>query len=63
MEQAIVGHPRVWLVWETPHYTDRDAAVYDYLCTHCRQISEMQMPLLGRIILFENPGAAGVLEK
>jgi len=59
VEQAIAGHPRVLLVWETPHYTDRDAAVYDYLRTHCRQASEMQMPLLGRIILFENPGAAG----
>jgi len=59
VEKAIAGHPRVWLVWETPHYTDRDGAVYNYLRAHCRQVSETQMPLLGRIILFENPGAAG----
>jgi 4-amino-4-deoxy-L-arabinose transferase-like glycosyltransferase len=57
--KAIQGHPRVWFVWETGHYTDRDGAVYAYLQSHCRQASEMQMPLLGRIILFENPGTAG----
>lgn len=57
--EAIAGHPRIWFIWETPHYTDRDAAVYRYLREQCRQVMEMRMPLLGRIILFENVGAAG----
>jgi len=59
VEEAIAGYPRVWLIWETPHYTDRDAVVYHYLREHCRQVAEMQMPLMGRIILFENSGATG----
>jgi mannosyltransferase len=59
VDKAIAGHPRVWLIWETNHYTDAKGAVYSYLSRRCRQVSEMRMPLVGRIILFENPNAAG----
>jgi len=51
---AISGHPRVWFVWETGHYTDPNSIVYHYLKAHCRAIKEIEMPLLGRVILFEN---------
>ena len=59
VEGAIAGHPRIWFVWETDHYTDREGVVYNYLRAHCREIDEMPMPLVGRVILFENLGAAG----
>ncbi len=54
VEGAIKGYKRVWLVWETDHYTDPDGMVYGYLREHLRPISEARMPLLGRIFLFEN---------
>jgi 4-amino-4-deoxy-L-arabinose transferase-like glycosyltransferase len=56
---AISGHPRVWFVWETGHYTDPNSIVYHYLNAHCRAIEEEEMPLLGRVILFENLETAG----
>jgi hypothetical protein len=58
-EQAVAEHPRIWLVWETGHYTDPDGLVYHYLSRRCRQVDEMRMPLLGRIALFENAGWEG----
>jgi mannosyltransferase len=57
VERAIAGHPRVWFIWETDHYTDAKGAVYDYLRTHCRQVTEQAFPAVGRVILFENSAA------
>lgn len=54
VEGAIKGYKRIWLVWETGHYTDPDGMVYGYLREHLRLVSEARMPLLGRIFLFEN---------
>lgn len=56
---AIRNHPRVWFIWETDHYTDRDGQVYRYLAEHCRQIEEHDLPLVGRVILFDNSASKG----
>ena len=56
-EKAIAGHPRIWYVWETDHYSDPQGMVYEYLQGRCRQVSDTQMPRFGRIVLFENPAS------
>ncbi len=59
VEDAISDHPRVWLVWEVDHYTDPGGVVYGYLNGRLRRVSETQMPLVGRVVLYENPDAGG----
>ena len=57
---AIAGHPRVWFVWEADHYTDPDGVIRAYLNAHCRPLSDEPLPLVGRLILYENAaGSAG----
>ena len=55
--QAIQGHARVWLVWETGHYTDPDGQVLAYLESELRRVSERPLALVGRVILFVREGA------
>jgi hypothetical protein len=51
--EAAAGRQRVWLVWETDHYTDPDGAIAHYLAQEMRQISVVPFPLVGKVILFQ----------
>jgi Flp pilus assembly pilin Flp len=55
--QAIQGHARVWLVWETGHYTDPNGQVLAYLEAQLRKVYERpgqpEAGAPGRVILFE----------
>ena len=53
VDQAIEGHDRVWLIWETEHYTDPEGEVYAHLADCLVKVSEQELPLVGRVILFE----------
>ncbi len=53
VETAIQGHPRVWLVWETGHYTDPDGQVRAWLAEQLQQTAERPVPLVGSLLLFE----------
>jgi 4-amino-4-deoxy-L-arabinose transferase-like glycosyltransferase len=53
VQQATMGRARVWLVWETPHYTDPDGLVRDYLATRLTQTANEPLPGVGRLLLFE----------
>jgi len=59
LDEAISGHPRVWLVWETEHYTDPQGAVYAHLKGRCPVVQETDLALVGRLTLFDNSAAAG----
>jgi len=59
LDEAMEGHSRVWLVWETDHYTDPQGAIYAYLQDHGRLVQDADFPLVGRLSLFENLNVAG----
>lgn len=59
VEAAIMGHPRIWFIWETDHYTDPKGEVHAHLNAHCYRISDNPFPLVGRIVLYENSESAG----
>jgi mannosyltransferase len=59
LDEAIAGHPRVWLIWEAEHYTDPQGAIYAHLKSRGTILEETDLPSVGRLTLFENPGAAG----
>lgn len=53
VDAALVGHDRVWFVWETEHYTDPDGAVFGHLFQHCRLAESAPLDLVGQVMLFE----------
>jgi hypothetical protein len=57
VEDAIVGHARIWYVWEEGHYTDPEGAVYRHLASRYQELHSAPLPLVGRVILFANPQA------
>jgi mannosyltransferase len=59
LDEAMAGHARIWLVWETEHYTDPQGAIYAYLSDHAHMVQETDFPLVGKLTLYENPGWAG----
>jgi hypothetical protein len=59
VDKAIAGHARVWLVWQTDHYTDPQGMVYYYLRRQMREVSQQELPTFGRVILFARPSGGG----
>ncbi|MBC7235764.1 MAG: glycosyltransferase family 39 protein [Chloroflexi bacterium] len=52
VDEALVGHRRVWFVWENEHYTDPDGEVFKYLFQHCRLVENAPLERVGQVMLF-----------
>jgi len=59
VREAIVGHERIWFVWETGHYSDPEAQVLALLRDQMQEQSVRPLDRLGEMYLFVNPSIKG----